>query len=65
MKSFAILKTVNKSYGETELCIIPEIEALVKATNVPFTGIISCVLIHWKFFSAPLLSRLCLQAGKL
>ena len=34
-EKLALLKTVNKSYGETELCIIPEIEALVKQQISP------------------------------
>ena len=30
-----ILKTANTSYGETELCIVPEIESLVKQQLTP------------------------------
>ena len=34
-EKLAILKSANKSYGETELCIIPEIEALVSQRLAP------------------------------
>jgi hypothetical protein len=35
MKNFAILKAANTSFGETKLCIIPEIETLVKQQLTP------------------------------
>lgn len=34
-EKLAALKTANKSYAETELCIVPEIEALVKQQMSP------------------------------
>jgi hexosaminidase len=34
-EKLAILKTANQAYGETELCIVPEIEALVKQQMIP------------------------------
>jgi hypothetical protein len=34
-EQLAVLKSSNQSYGETELCIIPEIEALVKQQVAP------------------------------
>ena len=34
-EKLGILKTANQPYGETELCVIPEIESLVKQQMVP------------------------------